>query len=368
MRVEGIDHIEFYVTDAGAAAARLAAGYGLEIIGAGGPETGLAGHRSVLVRQGDISIVCTSPAGPAHPAARYLEQQGGGPAVIAFAVCDAAACFTEAVRAGASPVTAPTSSSGVTCSAVTGFGGITHRFVARRNPHGPFSAGLPGLGSGRQDRAPAQLSSLPQRIDHVSIGVPAGHLARTARAYQDILGFTQTLEKPIATRCHALNSVVVQNPSGTVTLTLIEQHPATGRARPGGPGAGPATGAIEHIAFAVPDIAAAVRGCRARGVRFLPVPAEYYDELADRLGPGLAIEPLRDLGILADRDYWGQVLQVFAQAGRPSRPFFYELIERRGALTFGRDNIRFLYEAVERQHGSELPAAGRPTARLGGRA
>lgn len=368
MRVEGIDHIEFYVTDAGAAAARLAAGYGLEIIGAGGPETGLAGHRSVLVRQGDISIVCTSPAGPAHPAARYLEQQGGGPAVIAFAVSDAAACFTEAVRAGASPVTAPTSSSGVTCSAVTGFGGITHRFVARRNPHGPFSAGLPGLGSGRQDRAPAQLSSLPQRIDHVSIGVPAGHLARTARAYQDILGFTQTLEKPIATRCHALNSVVVQNPSGTVTLTLIEQHPATGRARPGGPGAGPATGAIEHIAFAVPDIAAAVRGCRARGVRFLPVPAEYYDELADRLGPGLAIEPLRDLGILADRDYWGQVLQVFAQAGRPSRPFFYELIERRGALTFGRDNIRFLYEAVERQHGSELPAAGRPTARLGGRA
>ncbi|MCX4094150.1 hypothetical protein [Nocardia sp. alder85J] len=108
----------------------------------------------------------------------------------------------------------------------------------------------------------------------------------------------------------------------------------------GGPGIG-------HVAFACPDIVTAVEGLRESGVEFLGALGAYYDMLPARLG-GVTrhrLEQLRELGILADRDHGGELFQIFTRSTHPRNTFFFEVIERVGAETFGKANVQALFEA-----------------------
>lgn len=351
-----IDHLEFYVEDAAAAAASLCASYGFQVHGMGGPETGLADCRSILLRQREITILLTSALNGRHPAAEYVRRHGDGVAVIAMTVADAHRAFDEAVRGGAEQVDPPTvlkdADGSVTSASVTGFGDVAHRFVARGSSTAQFA---PGLITETMPAAPP--GDLLKGIDHIAVCVPAGELARVVRRYQEVFGLAEIFEERIVVGSQAMDSKVVQSPSRAVTFTILE--PDT-NCEPGQvdefirahDGAG-----VQHVAFLTDDIARGVQTISAAGVTFLNPPSSYYDVLVSRLGQaGVPVGQLRELGILADRDKWGVMLQIFTESRHSRRTLFYELIERRGARTFGSNNIKALYEAVERQRAADQAA------------
>jgi 4-hydroxymandelate synthase len=341
MHVSGIDHVEFYVADADLATARLRADYGMRVHG----RTTAADHRSVLLCQGDIRLLLTEATGQTHPAAAFVARHGAGPATIALASDDPDAALTEAVAAGAVPITASLDSAPPASQVrITGFGDVAHTFVRPGELAAAMAAG-PAPDAGTLD--------LLGVLDHVAVCVPDGDLAPTVRFYREVLGFGLIFEEYIEVGDQAMRSQVVQSPSAGVTLTILA--PDTTRT-PGQiddflrshDGAG-----VQHLALRTDDIAAAVRTLGERGVRFLTTPGSYYHELERRLGHvGLPVDTLRELNVLVDQDNEGELFQIFAQSTHPRRTFFFEIIERRHALTFGSANIKALYEAVERERAS----------------
>ena len=357
MNVHGIDHIELYVGDAQQSAYYYSSAFGFEVGGQGGPETGLVGQRSLLMCQGEVRMVLTSGLYAEHPATEYVQRHGDGVAVVGLRVDDTAQAFAELVGRGARPVSAPKiyedSDSTVVIAEVVGFGDVIHRLVQRSGalPGSPDESFLPGA-IRRTEREPMLDAPMLYRIDHLAICVPAGQLHRTSEFYQQVFGFEQIFTEYIEVAGQGMDSLVVQSPSRLVTYTLIE--PDTSR-RAGQiddflqwhAGAG-----VQHIALITDDIVDTVDRLGGRGVRFLSTPATYYQSLESRVGPLPLDAPIADLsrlGILVDRDHWGQLLQIFTESTHVRRTLFIEVIERRGARTFGSGNIKALYEAKERE-------------------
>jgi 4-hydroxymandelate synthase len=233
----------------------------------------------------------------------------------------------------------------VTTAEVTGFGDVVHRLVQRTGPRTEF---LPGVF--RMSDVDSSAPALLNVIDHFAVCVPAGELETTVRHYEDVFGFSTIFEEYIEVGEQGMASKVVQSPSKLITLTLIE--PDTSRERGqiddflqwhGGAG-------VQHVAFTTDGISATVGALAARGVRFPSAPPAYYDALAERVTDlAVPVAELRAAGVLVDRDHWGQLLQIFTESMHVRRTLFLEIIERRGALTFGSGNIRALYEAKNRE-------------------
>ncbi|BFV61007.1 4-hydroxyphenylpyruvate dioxygenase [Kitasatospora sp. CMC57] len=337
----GVDHVEFYVGDARQAAYLLCSGLGFRLYGQGGPETGLPGQRSLLLGQGDCRVLLTSGLTPDHPASRYVARHGDGVAVIAFGTRDATAAYAATVAGGATAVEPPRTYGGsVVTATVSGFGDVVHRLVER---HGADDEFLPGVIE-MLEVGPPTGRELVQGIDHAAVCVPDGQLDRTTRYYRRAFGFEVIFEEYIEVGGQGMFSQVVQSPGGGITLTLIQ--PDLSRS-PGqiddflawhdGPG-------VQHLALASRDIATAVDTMAERGIGFAFTPDGYYSAL-----DGLPVDRLRERGILLDRDHWGELYQIFAASMHVRRTFFWELIERHGARTFGTSNIPALYEAKERE-------------------
>jgi 4-hydroxymandelate synthase len=328
MSVRRIDHVEFYVQDAERAAADLVDGFAFTT----GPADTANGTTSVPAAQSGIRLRLTSSTDPDHPAPAYVARHGDGVAVVAMTCADPAAAVEQALAHGARVLDAATGT-------VTGFDDIALRFVREDDPQ--QAAAFP---------EPSD-AGLLEEIDHLAVCVPAGTLADTVAFCEAGLGMRRIFGEYIEVGAQGMDSVVVQSPSGAVTFTILE--PDTNR-RPGqiddfleshqGPG-------VQHVAFRTDDIAHAVRTCSERGVGFLTTPGTYYDALAERLGPasGIPVAALRELDVLVDQDHGGHLLQIFTRSVHARRTFFFELIERRGAATFGTANIKALYEAVARQ-------------------
>jgi 4-hydroxymandelate synthase len=354
MQVKGIDHVEFYVANADEVAAQLCAAYGFRVEG----QVGLADrsdHRSILIRQHEIRLLLTEGRTETHPATVYVQRHGDGPATIALSTDDPDGALTEAVAAGAVPLSAvPLDEVSATSRVrITAFGDVAHTFV---RPGELDERLVPVELTTSVDAAPLALLDI---LDHVAVCVAAGELIPTVQFYERVLGFKQIFEEYIEVGVQAMNSRVVQSPSGGVTLTILE--PDTSR-MPGQiddflrahDGAG-----VQHLALRTDDIATSVRTLSDRGVGFLTTPGSYYDELLVRLGHvGLPVDTLRELNVLVDQDNEGELFQIFAQSTHPRRTFFFEVIERRDALTFGSANIKALYQAVERERARTSPGAG----------
>ncbi|TDB77406.1 4-hydroxyphenylpyruvate dioxygenase [Micromonospora sp. KC723] len=361
MDIHGIDHIELYVGDARQVALSLDTGFGFRLRGHGGPETGLDGQRCLLLTHGEIRMLLTTGLTAEHPATGYVGRHGDGIAVVALEVADAAGAYAELVARGATPVAPPRTCAGadseVVIAEVGGVGDVRHRLVERRGDRADF---LPGLVEPVPAAAGEQLLA---EVDHLAVCLPAGALDATVAHYERVFGFRQTFAERVEVAGQAMNSVVVQDHSARVTLVLLE--PDTG-ARPGQLDAFLAAhhgAGVQHLALRTDDIVAAVGALTARGVRFAGTPAAYYDDLPRRVGAVDApLDRLRDLGILVDRDHGGHLLQIFTQSTHPRRTLFWEVIERRGARTFGSGNIQALYEAKER----ELATAGETPAVVSG--
>lgn len=359
MDIHGIDHIELYVGDARQAAFYFGTAFGIDLRGQGGPETGLVDQRSLLLRQGDIRMVLTSGLTPEHPATRYVQRHGDGIAVVALRVDDAAAAYATLVARGAAPVGAPqTYTDGdttVVTAAVSGVGDVVHRLVQRQ---GPGADVLPGIVTEGSTAGAAE--PLLREVDHLAVCVGSGQLEPVARYYEETFGFARIFSEYIEVAGQGVNSTVVQSPSRGVTLVLLEPDETR---LPGQiadflrwhSGAG-----VQHLGLRTDDIVTAVSTLAGRGVRFAQTPATYYDTLEERVGAVAAqVERLRELGVLVDRDHDGQLLQIFTESMHVRRTLFVEVIERRGARTFGNGNVKALYEAKQRElAGTALHPAG----------
>ncbi|MFD9906163.1 4-hydroxyphenylpyruvate dioxygenase [Streptomyces sp. NPDC059063] len=341
-----IDYVELYVDDLDAAVSAWVDRYAFAVVGTGGS----AVHRGVALRQGRTTLVLTAATSGAHPAYGYVATHGDGVADIALRTADVAGAFAAAVAGGARPVRRPTRHAGggprVT-AAVAGFGDVVHTLVERDPGEGP---GLPaGFVPAPEPRRPGGGEAGLLDVDHVAVCLDAGDLDSTARFYERALGFREIFQERIVVGAQAMESKVVQSAvTGAVTLTLIEPDP---KAKAGqideflkshhGPG-------VQHLAFSSDDAVRSVRTLAARGVTFLRTPAAYYDLLGERIGLKThALTDLRTTNLLVDEDHGGQLFQIFTASAHPRGTLFYEVIERRGARTFGSANIKALYEAVE---------------------
>ncbi|MEU7717507.1 4-hydroxyphenylpyruvate dioxygenase [Streptomyces tibetensis] len=331
-----LNHLEFYTADADEAVSELTDRYGF---GVWGTRALPGGGRSVALGVCDIAVLVTE--GP--QTREFTERHGFGVADIGLRTSDAAGTHTAAVAAGARSVRPPATEEGATLAAVGAFGDVVHTLV--QPPAGVDGMWLPGFGA--LTPLPASSTCL-ERIDHFAVCLDAGDLAATVERYERTLGFRMTFAERIAVGAQAMDSKVVQSPSGDVTLTLIE--PDT-EADPGqidrflrdNGGAG-----VQHVAFSTRNIVRSVAVLGERGVDFLDTPDTYYDRLTQRLTPARhPVAELRDLDILVDEDHDGQLYQIFTRSTHPRGTLFYEVIERFGARNFGSGNIKALYEAVE---------------------
>jgi 4-hydroxymandelate synthase len=351
MNIFDVDHIELYVGDAIAAAQSLRTAYGFRVYGHGGPDTGLPGQRTILLGQGDIRILLTSGLHKDHPASQFVARHGDGVAVTAFRTDSAATAYTDAVAAGGSGIRQPRTweneEACVVTAEVAGFGDVIYRLVERHGADAQFQPRAiemePGAAAGGDD-------DLLGSIDHAAVCMPAGELDSIVGFHERVFGLEVTFQEYIEIGDQGVMSKVVQSPSGGVTFTILEPD----LSRQAGQiddflawhdGAG-----VQHVAFLTKDIVRAVRTFTGRGVEFAVTPSSYYDMLAARLGgTDIAVETVRPLGILVDRDQWGQMYQIFAKSAHIRRTFFLELIDRHGARTFGTSNIPALYAAKERE-------------------
>jgi len=342
MDVTTVDHVEFYTGDAEETARLLQNAYGFRRLGESGP--GLPGQRTILLAQSGIRLLVTAATDPAHPVAAHVERHGDGVARIGLRVSDVAEAYAEALARGATSVAAPRAwGAEVVTAEVSGPGALAYRLVERRG-----DAFLPG-GIDPLPAAPPPGPELLEIVDHTALCVPGGALEETVRFYTEVFGFKEIFEERVEVGDQAMDSKVVQSGSGEVTFTIVSPDPAL---KPGqlddflraNGGAG-----VQHLALSTRDIAGAVATLGARGVRFLKTPDSYYDAIERRLGEvSLSVAALRAGNILVDRDHWGEMFQIFTESTVRRRTFFFELIERHGALTFGSNNIKALYEAKER--------------------
>ena len=351
-RLGGIDHIEFWVGNARASAAFFASCFGFEIVAYAGPQTGVADRVSYVLVQGDIRFVVTAGIVPTSPVVAHVAAHGDGVRDVAFVVENAAAAYGAATARGAVGVVGPhgesDASGRIVRASVAAYGETRHSFVERDDYLGLFAPGYeaPPL------RAPFGPAVGLTRVDHVVANVELGALSHWVDFYARVFGFEQMIhfdDDTISTEYSALMSTVVWDGSKVV---LPINEPAEGRRKSqieeyldwyGGPG-------VQHIALQTEDIVATVRALRDRGVRFLRVPPEYYDDAKVRMaGIDLPWEALAELGILADRDHEGHLLQVFTETMGDRPTLFFEIIQREGARGFGAGNFKALFEAIERE-------------------
>ena len=351
MNILDIDHIELYVGDATAAAQYLCDALGFRVYGHGGPDTGLPGQRSVLLGQADIRVLLTSGLHKDHAASQFVAKHGDGVAVTAFRTQSAADAYSDAVAAGGTGLREPRTweddDARVVTAEVAGFGDVVYRFTERHGSAAQFQPHAIAMEPHAQTGADDDLLRI---IDHAAVCVPAGELGSTIAFHERVFGFRVIFEEYIEIGEQGMASTVVQSPSGGVTFTILE--PDLSR-KPGqiddflawhdGPG-------VQHIAYLTEDIVHTVRSFGDRGVAFAQTPSSYYDMLTGRLGAvDLPVDELRPLGILVDRDHWGQMYQIFMKSTHIRRTYFTELIDRHGARTFGTSNIPALFAAKERE-------------------
>jgi 4-hydroxyphenylpyruvate dioxygenase len=350
--INGTDFVEFYVGNAKQASVFYRSVMGFTLEGYSGPETGVRDRASYLLTQNKLRFVLTTPLTPDGPIAEHVRRHGDGVRDIAFWVDDARDAYRKALERGAESAMAPNvlrdESGEVVMAGIKTYGDTIHSIVERRNYKGHF---LPGFQ--RIDPVYNPSGTGLQYVDHCVGNVELGKMNHWVGFYSRVLGFFNLLsfdDKDISTEYSALMSKVMSNGNGRIKFPINE--PAAGKKKSqideylefyGGPG-------VQHIAIATNNIIESVTALRDRGLEFLRVPAIYYDTLMQRVGKiDEDLEPLRDLGILVDRDDEGYLLQIFTKPVQDRPTLFYEIIQRKGAKSFGKGNFKALFEAIERE-------------------
>jgi 4-hydroxyphenylpyruvate dioxygenase len=350
--INGTDYVEFFVGNAKQASHYYRAAFGYQLVAYRGPETGVRDRASYLMQQGRIRLVLTTPLSPDSAIAAHVHRHGDGVRDYALWVEDARAAYAIAVERGAIPVHPPEvhrdGHGEVVIAAIGTYGDTIHSLVERRNYHGPF---LPGFVPVTPRYQPPEVGL--KFVDHCVGNVELGQMNRWVDYYARVMGFRNLItfdDSDISTEYSSLMSKVMANGNDRIKFPINE--PASGTKKSqieeyldfyGGPGA-------QHLALATDDILHTVTALRDRGVEFLSVPTTYYAELEARVGTiDEPIHALAELGILVDRDPDGYLLQIFTKPVEDRPTLFFEIIQRKGATSFGKGNFRALFESIERE-------------------
>ena len=348
--INGTDYVEFYVGNAKQAAHFYQSAFGFQPVAYAGLETGLTDRTSYVLRQDKITLVLTAALTPDSEVAEHHKLHGDGVKVIALNVDDAKKSFDETTAKGApvdfEPRTISDENGEVVLSAIKTYGDTIHVFVERKNYGGLF---LPGFVVWQPEYQPEEAGLL--YVDHIVGNVGWNEMDKVAGYYRDVMGFEQLIsfdDKDISTEFTALQSKVMASDNMRIKFPINE--PAKGKKRSQveeyldyyiGPGP-------QHVALATDDIVATIAALRARGVDFLHVPDTYYDTVLDRVGEiDEDIETLKKHHILIDRDDKGYLLQLFTKPVEDRPTFFFEIIQRKNAISFGKGNFQALFEAIE---------------------
>ena len=351
-----IDHLRLVVGNARQSAYFYRNAFGFDVVAYAGLETGVRDQAGYVLRQGEITLVLSSPLRSDYPDNARLVAHGDGVESIALEVDDVPAAYEAAMARGAESRTPPTRLEdryGVyEFAGIQAYGDISHTFVNRGNYRGTFAPGFEPLDPDRYSPRTFHPVGLKE-IDHIVANVEPGGMRRWVEYYARVLGFGLLAsfdDKDISTEYSALMSKVVADGQGRIKFPINE--PAPGRRRSqieeylmfhNGPG-------VQHIAMATGDIIASVRAMAANDVSFLRVPPAYYEMLLDRVGPiEEDLHELAELGILVDRDDEGYLLQIFTKPVEDRPTLFFEIIQRHGARSFGKGNFKALFEAIERE-------------------
>ena len=348
--INGTDYVELYVGNAKQAAHYYKTAFGFQSLAYAGLETGIRDRVSYVLKQDKIRLVLTTPLTSDNPIADHIKKHGDGVKVIALWVDDARQAFAETTSRGAEvyfePVVDKDANGEVVRAGIRTYGDTVHIFVERKNYNGLF---LPGFEAWESEYNPG--STGLKFIDHMVGNVELGSMNKWAAFYANIMGFANLItfdDKDISTQYTALMSKVMTNGNGRIKFPINE--PAIGLKKSQveeyldfyeGPG-------CQHIAVATDDIVFTISEMRKRGVEFLFVPGKYYDTVVDRVGEiaeDMAI--LKSLGIMVDRDEEGYLLQIFTKPVEDRPTLFFEIIQRKGARSFGKGNFQALFESIE---------------------
>lgn len=353
MPINGTDYLELYVSNSKQAAHFYKTAFGFQSLAYAGLETGLKDRESYVVIQDKIRLVLTSPLKSGTAIGKHIDDHGDGVKVVALWVDDATYAYNTAMEKGAKsymePKTEEDADGTVVRSGIYTYGETVHIFVERKNYNGTFLPGYRKWETPDYNPSPTGL----KYVDHMVGNVGWNRMNQWVDFYANVLGFTQILsfdDKDISTDFTALMSKVMSNGNGRIKFPINE--PAEGKKKSQveeyldfyeGEG-------IQHIAVATDDIIKTVRELKSRGIEFLKVPDTYYDVVLDRVGKiDEDIAPLKELGILVDRDDEGYLLQIFTRPVEPRPTMFFEIIQRKGAQSFGKGNFKALFEAIERE-------------------
>ena len=353
MPIKGWDHLELYVGNAKQAAYFYENALGFTPTAYAGPETGMRDRASYVLDQNDIRLVLTSGLRPDSEITRFACSHGDGVKDVALAVPSATEAYRQAVQRGARSVVEPhwveDDYGRVELATIATYGENVHTFVDRDDYAGPYLPGYRSLTENGEQAAGIGL----QNIDHVVGNVELGRMQHWVEFYERAFGMTELIhfsDEAISTEYSALMSKVMMDGEGKIKFPINE--PAEGKRKSqieeyldfyGGPG-------VQHVAMATDDIVGTVEELEGRGLSFLKTPTAYYDDLEDRVGEIDAdYDDLRRLGILADRDEEGYLLQIFTKTAQDRPTLFFEVIERHGSRGFGEGNFKALFEAIERE-------------------
>lgn len=348
--INGTDYVELYVGNAKQAAHYYKTAFGFQSLAYAGLETGVRDRASYVLQQDKIRLVLTTPFDPDSDISDHIRQHGDGVKVIALWVDDARKAFEETISRGAEVYFEPQVEADeygeVVRAGIHTYGETVHIFVERKNYKGIF---LPGYENWESEYNPG--STGLKYIDHMVGNVELGTMNIWSDFYANVMGFANLItfdDKDISTQYTALMSKVMTNGNGRIKFPINE--PAQGLKKSQveeyldfykGPG-------CQHIAVATDDIVFTISEMRKRGVEFLHVPGTYYDTVSARVGDiaeDLAI--LKSLGIMVDRDEEGYLLQIFTKPVEDRPTLFFEIIQRKGARSFGKGNFQALFESIE---------------------
>ena len=350
--LQGTEYVEFYVGNAKQAAHFYKTAFGFQSLAYAGPETGLKDRASYAVRQNKLTFVFTTPLRSQNEMADHIYKHGDAVKILALTVENATDAWKQTTgRGGKSymePVTLTDDSGTVVVSGIHTYGDTVHLFVERKNYSGVF---MPGYRKWESLYNPAQTGLL--YVDHCVGNVGWNQMNAWVKFYEEVMGFRNILtfdDTDISTEYSALMSKVMSNGNGFVKFPINE--PAEGKKKSqveeyleyyDGEG-------CQHVALATENIVKTVLELQSRGIEFLKIPSSYYEDLLERVGHiDEDLAPLQELGILVDRDEEGYLLQIFTKPIEDRPTLFFEIIQRKGAKSFGKGNFKALFEAIERE-------------------
>jgi 4-hydroxyphenylpyruvate dioxygenase len=351
--LEGTDYVEFYVGNAKQAAHYYMSAFGFQALAYAGPETGVKDRASYVVRQNNLTFGLTTSLHTDNSIADHVYKHGDSVKTLALRVDDATSAWKETTKRGAQsclePLHLEDENGEVILSGIHTYGDTVHLFVERKNYKGVFMPGYKAWNNPHFLAADAGLLY----VDHCVGNVGWNQMNPWVKFYEDVMGFKNILtfdDEDISTEYSALMSKVMSSGNGFVKFPINE--PAEGKKKSqveeyldfnNGEG-------VQHVALATGDIVKTVRELVGRGVEFLKVPTSYYDDLLTRVGHiDEDLEPLKEFGILVDRDNEGYLLQLFSRPVQDRPTIFFEIIQRKGAKSFGKGNFKALFEAIERE-------------------